>query len=79
MAVKDSLTPEVFDKYLLVEGENEEKGRNEEKKDGTKHLYCQHHDSTFPCDPVEASRGCWATDPFFHPHFADKEIEACKG
>lgn len=38
----------------------------------------QHCDWVFTWDPVESLWGCWTVDPYFHPHFVGKEIEACK-
>ena len=38
----------------------------------------QHCDWVFTWDPVESLWGCWTVDPYFHPHFVDKEIEAYK-
>ena len=66
MTVEDNLTPKIHYKYLLIEGENEERGRCKERKNFNPALASgQHHDGACTCDPVESSQGRWAVDRFF--------------
>ena len=59
MAVRDNLTPNISYKYLLIEGEGEERGRSEKGRDlfNSAPASGQCHDGDSTCNPVESSQG----------------------